>query len=66
MGRLSIKPAVARQREGVVDLTTEVFVVLKPPDGNLDSLGVTRLVEPRGVTVEPGNPKESGSPSRRR
>lgn len=65
MGRLSIKPALARQGKGVVDLTTEVFVVLQPTGGNLDSLGVTRLVEPRDVTVVPGNPKESGSPSRR-
>lgn len=47
MGRQSIRPAMASQREGVVDLTTEVFVVLQVIGRNLDSFGVKRLVEPR-------------------
>lgn len=50
LGRLNIKPAMASQREGAVDSTTEVFVVLQLTGRNLYSLGVTRLVEPRDVT----------------
>lgn len=40
MGRLSIRPAMASQREGVVDITNEVFVILQLTGMNLDSLGL--------------------------
>lgn len=43
MGRLSIKSAMASQREGVVDLTTEAFVVVQLTGWNLDSLGVNKV-----------------------
>lgn len=57
MGRLSIKSAMASQREGVVDLTTEAFVVVQLTGWNLDSLGVNKVGRIQGCYCSARLPK---------